>query len=389
MKRYVARRMVQIIATLLIYLTLLFFILQALPGDITSLYVLNPEVPPEAREALRQRLGLDRPLYLQYLSHVKNFFTGNFGVSFSHYPRPVIDVILERLPRTVFLFLTATLISFYLGFVLGKVIAWRRGERIDYAATIGGVSFYTVFTPLLALILIWMFAFKLGWFPINKFIDPLIWRNASVNSNTVFSYMILSAGVFAIVMIAVRLLTRRTGRLATRRLIYLVALVVGVGVLLFSWNRSGVGHLAFDILRHLVLPVVTITLVAFGGTMLLMRDSMLETIREDYVMAARAKGLPERVVRDKHAARTALLPVVTSFVLSIGFVVDGGIITETVFSWPGIGLTLLQSVTSNDIPLALGAFVFTGVFALIAHLVADVMYAYLDPRISYDRPKEG
>ena len=117
--------------------------------------------------------------------------------------------------------------------------------------------------------------------------------------------------------------------------------------------------------------------------MLLTRTTMLETLREDYIMAARAKGLADKVVRDKHAARNALLPVFTSLVISLPFILGGGIITETIFSWPGMGLTLLQASVSGDIPMVMGAFLFIGSLALIAHLVADIMYAFLDPRIRY------
>ena len=117
--------------------------------------------------------------------------------------------------------------------------------------------------------------------------------------------------------------------------------------------------------------------------MLLTRNSMLETLREDYIMAARAKGLTEKSIRDKHAARNAMLPVVTSFVFSLAFALDGGVITETIFSWPGMGLTLLRAAVSEDIPMAIGALVFTGALALTAHLVADILYAFLDPRIRY------
>ena len=138
-----------------------------------------------------------------------------------------------------------------------------------------------------------------------------------------------------------------------------------------------------DIVKHMVLPVLTLTLISFAGTMLLTRNSMLETMREDFVMAARAKGLPERDVRDKHVARNALLPVVTSFIFSLAFAVDGGVITEAIFSWPGMGQTLVAAALSEDLPLAVGAFVFVGLFVLVAHLVADVLYAYLDPRIRY------
>jgi peptide/nickel transport system permease protein len=117
--------------------------------------------------------------------------------------------------------------------------------------------------------------------------------------------------------------------------------------------------------------------------MLVMRNTMLETMREDYVMAARAKGLPERVVRDRHAARNAFLPVFTALIISIPFAISGGIITETIFSWPGMGLTLLSAVQNEDIPMAMGALSFIGVLALLAHLVADVAYSFLDPRIRY------
>jgi peptide/nickel transport system permease protein len=117
--------------------------------------------------------------------------------------------------------------------------------------------------------------------------------------------------------------------------------------------------------------------------MLLTRNSMLETLREDYIMAARAKGLPEEVVRDKHAARNTMLPVATSFVLAISFVLDGGIITETIFSWPGMGRTLLLAAQEQDIPMVIGALLFTGTLALMGHLFADILYAFLDPRIRY------
>ena len=156
-------------------------------------------------------------------------------------------------------------------------------------------------------------------------------------------------------------------------------LVVVVGV----WLASGVGYLALDLVKHMVLPIATLTLISFAGTMLLTRNSMLEVIREDHVMVARAKGLPEKDVRDKHVARNALLPVVTSFVFSLAFAIDGGVIIESVFSWPGMGQTLVSATVSEDLPLAVGAFVFVGVFVLVAHLAADVLYAYLDPRVRY------
>jgi peptide/nickel transport system permease protein len=168
-----------------------------------------------------------------------------------------------------------------------------------------------------------------------------------------------------------------------RRSLRIVGLLVIVGTPLGLWSLSEVGYLAGDMLEHMILPVSVATLVSFAGTMLMMRNTMLETLREDFVMASRAKGLSEAEVRDKHAARNAFLPVFTNLIISIPFVLSGGIITETVFSWPGMGLTLLQAVQNEDIPLAMGAMTCVGVLAQIAHLFADVAYAFLDPRIRY------
>ena len=382
MATYVLKRIAQILLTLFVFLSIVFFIVNAQPGDVSNLYALNPDLPPETREKLRDLFGVNEPLWKQYLLHVKNTLTGNFGVSFSHYPRNVSDVIAERLPRTLVLFITASVISFYLGFALGKIIAWRRGTWTEYASTISGVTLYTVFTPWFGLMMIWLFAFKAGWFPIGKFLDPIVWRDSSVDANTVFYRMIITAIALSVVVFLAFLLTTRK-RVSGARFILSGVVAASLVAAALAWLSSGVGYLAWDIVKHMALPVITLTLISFAGTMLLTRNSMLETMREDYVMAARAKGLPENQVRDKHVARNALLPVVTSFVFSLAFAVDGGIIIESIFSWPGMGQTLVSAAVSEDLPLAVGAFVFVGIFVLVAHLAADILYVYLDPRIRY------
>lgn len=382
MATYLLKRTAQILLTLFVFLSIVFFVVNAQPGDVSNLYALNPDLPPETREKLRDLFGVNEPLWKQYVIHVKNTLTGNFGVSFSHYPRTVSDVIAERLPRTLVLFLTATVISFYLGFALGKIIAWRRGQFTEYAYTIGGVTLYTVFTPWFGLMMIWLFAFKAGWFPIGKFLDPVLWRDAPADANSIFSRMILTVIAVSVVVFLTFLLTAKL-RVPGARLFQGAAIAASTAVVAATWLLSGVGHLAWDIVQHMALPVITLTLISFAGTMLLTRNSMLETMREDYVMAARAKGLPEKQVRDKHVARNALLPVVTSFVFSLAFAVDGGIIIESIFSWPGMGQTLVSAAVSEDLPLAVGAFVFVGIFVLVAHLAADILYVYLDPRIRY------
>lgn len=382
MTGYLVRRAGQMVLTLFLIITFAFFLVQAQPGDYATFYALDPDMPPEVKEQMRASFGLDRPLWQQYLIHLKNTVTGNFGVSFGHFPRPVMDVLVERVPRTAVLFLSATVLSFYIGFFLGKAIAWRRGGILEYTATISGATLFTVFTPAFALMMIWIFAFRLGWLPVGKFLDPLLWRHAEVSANFVFSQMLLTAFLITAFAFLALYLLRKTGRIGLVKWaapIIMVALVVA----LLVWSLSGIGGLALDILRHMVLPIATLTLISFAGTMLLTRNSMLETVREDYVMAARAKGLPEKLVRDRHAARNALLPVVTSLVYSLIFAIDGSVIIEGVFSWPGTGLTLLQAVRSEDLPLVMGAMVFIGLFSLLAHVIVDVLYVYLDPRIRY------
>lgn len=382
MGRYLAKRLLQNVLTFFLFLTLVFFLLDAQPGDFGDVFVADPRLTAQQRAILRHNLGLDRPVHERYVIWMGNAFKGDFGISLSNYPRPVLDVIAERAPRTIVLFLSATIVSFYLGFITGKVLAWRRGGLIEYVTTLGGVGLYTVFTPWFGLMMIWIFAFTLDLFPIGKFIDPVLWRGAPVAANYVFNRMLLTGLLASIALFIWLMLTRRVD--PVRRA---AAQWLGVGVVLLGmggfWLSTGVGRYALDILHHLILPIITLTLISFAGTMLLTRTSMLETLREDYILTARAKGLSEKVIRDKHAARNALLPVVTSFVFSLAFSLNGGVITETIFSWPGMGLTLLRAAQVSDIPTAIGALVFIAMLALTAHLVTDILYAYLDPRIRY------
>ncbi len=331
---------------------------------------------------MRVNLGLNKPPMERYLQWLKNFVTGNLGVSFVHYPRPVVEIILERAPRTVVLFLTSTMISFFVGFFLGKELAWRRDSVFEYGMTIIGVILFTIFTPWFALMLIYLFGLQFGWLPVGKFLDPILWREAPVDANYVFTRLGLTALILTVLIATLWSSTRRLS-LVHRRILRSLGLAV-IGIITFGvWSNIEIGYLAKDMLEHMVLPVVVATLVSFAGTMLMMRNTMLETLKEDFVMASRAKGLSEAEVRDKHAARNAFLPVFTNLIISIPFVLSGGIITETVFSWPGMGLTLLEAVQNEDIPMAMGALTFVGVLALVAHLVADVAYAFLDPRIRY------
>ena len=323
LRRYIARRMIQVIIIFFVILTVLFLLFRLAPGDPVSMMV-DPDMTQEDAEILIVQLGLDKPIGVQYLIYLKNFFTGHFGYSF-HYGEPVVDIIWNRLPNTILLFTTSIILSALVGVFLGKIASWHKGKKTDSVLTIGALVTHTLFLPWLALILIWIFGYKFGWFPINGMISEEVWLDPE-------------AGFIA---------------------------------------------KALDVMYHMVLPLFTLFLIHFGAYLLIMRSSMLETLKEDYILTARAKGLEEKVIRDHHAAPNAALPVVTSVGLSLAFSINGGALTETVFTWPGIGRELVSSVSQNDYPLALACFLMIAGVVLVSNLVVDVLYAYLDPRIRY------
>ena len=286
------------------------------------------------------------------------------------------------MPRTIVLFLSATLLAYILGFSLGKVVAWRRGRGTETAITVGGVFLYTVFYPWFAIMMLWLFGFILGWFPIGRFITTDVWNGAPYQANQVFSVMILSVVIASVLYgLVAWLATRVNPDPARQKVIRRIGFFVILAGFAIFWFMSPMATYARDIAHHTVLPVITLAAVTFAGVMLLTRSSMLETLREDYILTARAKGLSESAIRDRHAARNALLPVTTSLVLALAFVIGGGIVTEYVFSWPGVGSLLLEASLREDIPLAIGALSIIAILALVGHLIADIVYMLLDPRI--------
>ncbi len=323
LRRYIIRRLVQIAIIFFVILTVLFMLFRLAPGDPVSRMV-DPDMTPEEAQILISELGLDQPLWMQYLYYLRNFFMGRFGNSF-HYGQPVVTIIANRLPNTILLFTTSIILSAFVGVFLGKIASWHKGGKVDAWMTIGALATHTVFLPWLALIMIWVFAYKLGWFPITGMISEEVWLNP----------------------------------------------------------EAGIVAKSLDVLHHMALPLATLFLIHFGSYLLIMRSSMLETLKEDYILTARAKGLSEKVIRNHHAAPNAALPVVTSVGLSLAFSINGGALTETVFTWPGIGRELVFSVSHNDYPLAQASFLLIAIVVLVSNLVVDVLYAYLDPRIRY------
>jgi len=319
---YFGRRLVHMLIVLWAIATLLFLLFRLMPGDPTIAQI-DPTFTEEQRQLVKAQFGLDRPLPEQYLIYMRNLAVGEFGLSFRQ-RRPVLGLVLEVLPNTLLLTLSALIVAYVFGALFGSYLAWRRGSLFETVsvplvlATRAAPEFW------LGMIVLALFAFGLGWFP-------------SGGAN--------SAGA----------------RYAS------------------EWQRI----LSLDYLHHLVLPVLTLALYLQGLPVLLMRSNMLEVMREEFVTMARMKGLSERRIMLRHAARNALLPLVTAFALGFGQSVGGNVVVESVFSWPGLGRLLVSAVANSDYPLAQGAFLVIALVLVTMNFLADLAYGLLDPRVTH------
>ena len=381
---YTIKRFFEMIIVFFLFLIISYLLFNAIPGNAFSSLLLNPLLPPETYQRTIELFGLDKPLFERVQLYIINFFIGEFGYSYIYYPRSPIEVIAEWLPRTLMLFSIVNVIAFYSGFLVGKVLAWRRGSKSETWITIGSVFSYTVFYPWFALMMLWFFGYKMNWFPLGKFLVPEKWYDSPYSSDEIFYTLILFTTIGSFLLFLVFIFTRNIESLENRRNARIVGLLFLLVLSAIYWSNGEASLKRFyaaDIAFHMILPTFTVTLVAFAGTALLTRTTMMEVLKDDYILTARAKGLSQKRIRDRHAARTALLPVVTSFIFTIITIIDGSVLTESIFSWPGMGQLILEAVTREDIPLAMASFSFIGILALIAHFIADVSYAFLDPRI--------
>ncbi len=384
MYKYVFKRIYQLIIVFFLFLVTSYVLFDSIPGNAFQSLLLNPELPREAYDLVIQLYGLDKPLYERVILYIQNFFRGDFGYSYVHYPRTPIELIAERLPRTLMLFAMVNIVAFYTGFLIGKILAWRRGSKSETWITVTSVFSYTVFYPWFALMMLWFFGYKLDWLPIGKFLYPEKWYDSPYDSDVIFVSMIKFIAVASILQMLAFVYTRNIESISARRNVRFTSFMIIIIGSVIYWNTGEMLNqkiYAMDIAYHMILPVFTVTVVAFAGTALLTRTTMMEVMKDDFILTARAKGISQKRIRDRHAARNALLPVVTSFIFTIVTIIDGSVLTETIFSWPGMGQLILDSVLREDIPVAMASFSFIGVFALIAHFIADISYAYLDPRI--------
>jgi len=318
---YILRRLAFYAVAAWVALTANFFLPRAMPGNaVQAIMSKFPSLQPSAYHALEAMLGVGHPgsLWHQYVSYLGDVFTLNFGISVSQFPAKVSTLLGQTIPWTLALVGTATLIAFFVGTGFGIIAGWRHGGWLD--RVLPGLMFFQAIPYFfLALILIELLAARANIFPIGQGYD---------------------------------------------------------GGLIPGWNSAFIGSAIY----HSILPAFTIVITSVAGWMLQMRNVMITTVGEDYVVAAQAKGLPSRRVVFTYAARNAILPQLQGFGLALGFVVSGAIVMEIVFSYPGIGLLLLSAVTSNDYPLMQGIFLVITFAVLLANLIVDFIIVFVDPR---------
>jgi peptide/nickel transport system permease protein len=328
MQEYIIRRILYTFVTLFGVATILFFIFRIMPGDPTA-QVISPALDEVAQARLKQAYGLDKPLYVQYVLYLKNLVTLEWGRSFTS-SRKVFDIMTYRFWNTIFLMGAAMCFVLVIGTGLGMVMAWRRQGPLDIGGTITAMVLQSAPPFVTGLLLLMVLSYRLDLFP--------------------------------------------TGGMQTP------GVALGKGLAIF---------LSADFLHHLVLPTITVAVFYLATPMLIMRDSMLEVMGSDFIELAKAKGLAPHVVMIKHAARNALMAVVTVASLMIGFAIGGQVLVETVFSWPGMGKLMVEAASSHDYPVAQATFLVLAALVIFLNLVADISYCYLDPRIKMGKSTSG
>ncbi|HOU51722.1 MAG: ABC transporter permease [Smithella sp.] len=321
MLRYIVKRTLFMIPLLLGITVICFFVMHLAPGSPTDLQTeMNPKASAEMKERLRSLYELDKPIHVQYASWLKKISQGDLGTSFATDHRPVADKIMERLPVTILINFLSLLIIIAVAVPLGVLSAVHKDSLFDKVTTVFVFIGFAVPTFWLALLLMIYFGIHLNWLPISGL--------RSLN------YEYLSA-----------------------------------------FDRL------LDLAKHLVLPVFVSAFGGLAGLSRYMRANMLEVIRQDYIMTARAKGLSERDVIYRHALRNALLPAITILGLSVPGLIGGSVIFETIFAIPGMGQLFYMSVMARDYPTIMGILLIGAILTLVGNLIADVSYAVADPRI--------
>jgi peptide/nickel transport system permease protein len=334
--KYIVKRAIQGVITLLVVTIIIWALFELMPGTPIDRFRADPTFDEFRLRQLEQSFGIGDDLHVKLGKFLWNMFTLNFGESFLE-RRPVVEIISYALPRTLFLFGAATILEYLFGILLGSFIAWKRGRFSEGGVVITSLFFYNMPSFWIGLILLWVFAFD----GLRTGIEPVFplrgWSNAEFTASK------------------------------------------------WSWlSGTDPANLWFqfvDMSVHAALPMAALVLITAAGAILLMQTAMLEVLGEDYILTARAKGLTARIVRRRHAARNAYLPVTTSFTISLAFAVGGAVILESIFSYFGMGYYFLAAIFNQDQFLAGATLFLISLLVIVGSIVADILYGVLDPRV--------
>ena len=299
-----------------------FAIPRLMPGNPVDILTGGVKLTVEARQALIERFGLDAPLWEQFWCYIINAFRGDFGLSFYYFPKPVWDAMMEALPWTLLVVLSSLILQVIIGYFLGATAAWKVGTKTDSILQTFSLAIFSAPLFWVAMVLLYVFGFQLDWFPLSG---------------------CFTAG---------------------------------------ATYSSPLEHIA-DIMKHAALPIIALTIAQYASYQLILRNTMVGVLKEQYILTAEAKGLSESRIKYRHAARNALLPMITFLGVSFAVSIGGSVFIEAVFSYPGIGKLIYDSVLCRDYPLLQGCFFMFALVVIVVNFVVDIAYMYLDPRIRY------
>lgn len=319
-KQYVLKKIIYSIITIFAVLIFNYFLFRIMPGNPLQMLMRNPSASAEAIQKTMELHGLDKPGHVQFYIYLKDLLRGQLGTSFLYKGQPVTSVIGSRILPTLLMTGIAEIVAIMAGIFIGIISAWKRGKKTDIISLSFSLIAYAVPTFWLGIVLVTIFSVQLRIFPTSGMVTPGL--------------------AYADVI----------GKIE-------------------------------DISMHLALPVLTLSLVIIGQYALVMRSTLIDVLTEDYITTAHAKGFKESYVIKKHAVANAMLPMITIIAINLGSVIGGAIQVETIFSWPGIGRLMYDAIQNRDYPLLQGIFLLTTVSVIIANLLADLTYGYLDPRV--------